>query len=207
MFGRQKREEQRREVLNLATLAWSQRVFAARLREPQVAFRVRGRSDSGDGAADEENKPERNTVLCVLKTLFILVFGIFLIAITIIAAILLDGADGCGPDGCLDPTPPKRHRITVYGEDKDCDAVPFGHRMRPLAKHTLWLVWSDSRVGIARTEKEGYAHFLWEGPNGLSPQLNKRRPRITWSWPDGSSARVRFTRGERRRARKRAQAI
>jgi hypothetical protein len=78
--------------------------------------------------------------------------------------------------------------------------------VRPLSKTTAWLVRSDSRVGSARAEQEGYAHFVWESPSGLHPQLAKHRPRLTWRWPDGSSARVRFTRVERR-AQKRAQAI
>lgn len=206
MFGRKTRVQQRQEVLDLATRSWGQQVQVARLREPEVVFRVRGRSLSGDGVEDVANKPKRNTLLTVLRTLFILVFGIFLITIAVIVAILLDGADGCAPDGCLDlPDAPKRHRITVYGEDEHCEAVPFGHRMRSLTPNTLWLVWSDSRVGIALAEKEGYAHFRWTSTNVLHPQLTKRRPRLTWSWPDGSSARVRFTRAERRRARKQAR--
>lgn len=212
MFGKT-REEQRRQVIDLATRAWGQQVFVARVRAPEISWRVAGLNELGRPELARKPHP-----MCTAgKILLWVVLGVFLLAVVVVVAVLLDGADpGSGGSnsgsggtggGCLElPDLPKRHRITVCGQHENCAAVPFG---RSLAKHghrrqnDLWMVWSDIRVGFAHIN-DGDASFLRESPSGLHPQLNRHRPLLTWSWPDGSSARVRFTRAERRRARKQA---
>lgn len=223
MFGRKTREQQRRQVIDLATRAWGQQVFVAQVRSPEIVWRVEGLDGRGTDPAEQQELAKKPRPLATSgKIVLWVVFGVFILAFVVIIAVLLDdgpgggggggsssgGGGSGGGNGCLDlPDAPKRHRITVYGEHEECAAVPFGRSFteggRQPRQANFWMVWSDTRIGVAHIDS-GETSFIWE-ESSPHPQLTKRRPRLTWSWPDGSSARVRFTRAERRRARKQAR--